>query len=278
MNNYKIVYNDELYHHGILGQKWGTRNGPPYPLDAGDHSAAEKKAGYTKSIKGNSGSNKSSFRTRRLEKAVEANKRDVADLRKHGFHKEADAVAKVGEKNQQKLNKSRERDANGLTDEQKAKLKTAAKIGAAAAVTGLAAYGAYKYLQLGETEIHNNIIGVGQKSVNKLVSEKKAFVKQTMADIKSVGENSTYSMSNIPGHEVDNFTYSIGPRGSAEAQAKAGEIMTSANQKLQDYNAQISRTKDFFESYARDTSRKASVADKAKAANQVLKRKRLRYE
>ena len=33
-----------LAHHGILGQKWGKRNGPPYPLDAEDHSAAEKRA------------------------------------------------------------------------------------------------------------------------------------------------------------------------------------------------------------------------------------------
>lgn len=34
--------NAELYHHGIEGQKWGIRNGPPYPLD-GD-SRKERKA------------------------------------------------------------------------------------------------------------------------------------------------------------------------------------------------------------------------------------------
>lgn len=35
----------DLVHHGIKGQKWGKRNGPPYPLNASDHSTAEKKAG-----------------------------------------------------------------------------------------------------------------------------------------------------------------------------------------------------------------------------------------
>ena len=33
--------NNELYHHGILGQRWGERNGPPYPLRGGMHTDLE---------------------------------------------------------------------------------------------------------------------------------------------------------------------------------------------------------------------------------------------
>lgn len=50
MGYYLIMSSGELYHHGILGQKWGQRNGPPYPLGSGDHSAREEKAGWKKSL------------------------------------------------------------------------------------------------------------------------------------------------------------------------------------------------------------------------------------
>ena len=40
----KYIPKKELVHHGIKGQEWGKTNGPPYPLDYADHSAAEKKA------------------------------------------------------------------------------------------------------------------------------------------------------------------------------------------------------------------------------------------
>ena len=37
-----MIYANELYHHGIRGQKWGVRNGPPYPLKGGMYSGSEK--------------------------------------------------------------------------------------------------------------------------------------------------------------------------------------------------------------------------------------------
>lgn len=51
---YLVSYEEDcglaLYHHGVRGQEHGVRNGPPYPLARGAHSASERKAGWTKSL------------------------------------------------------------------------------------------------------------------------------------------------------------------------------------------------------------------------------------
>ncbi len=60
---------ESLEHHGILGQKWGRKQGPPYPLDSEDHSAAEKKAGWRKSLEG---------ATEKIKAATEKAKAEIA--------------------------------------------------------------------------------------------------------------------------------------------------------------------------------------------------------
>lgn len=57
-----MEFKNELYHHGIRGQRWGERNGPPYPLKSSSHSSSEKKAGWKKSL--NSSNNKASGKHR----------------------------------------------------------------------------------------------------------------------------------------------------------------------------------------------------------------------
>lgn len=49
-NDWRYYQDDYLAHHGIAGQKWGVRQGPPYPLAPSKHSAAENKAGWRRSI------------------------------------------------------------------------------------------------------------------------------------------------------------------------------------------------------------------------------------
>lgn len=110
----------ELYHHGIAGQRWGKRNGPPYPLSAGAHSASEKKAGWRKSLDRSSGSTSTKRSTSRSSGVTKAR-----------------TVKATGKKR-----------VSRFTPEQKAKAKkvaiTALKVAGAVAITAAAAYAGYK--------------------------------------------------------------------------------------------------------------------------------------
>lgn len=94
-----------LAHHGILGMKWGVKNGPPYPLGEEDHSAREKKSGYKKSLGGG--------RNEELYGKSSGSTKKSKPKEKKEFH---------------------------LTEGQ----KKAIKIGAAVAATALIAYGGYR--------------------------------------------------------------------------------------------------------------------------------------
>ena len=45
-----MEYNDYLKHWGILGMKWGQRNGPPYPLSKKQMNASERKQNNSKRV------------------------------------------------------------------------------------------------------------------------------------------------------------------------------------------------------------------------------------
>lgn len=65
----------DLQHHGILGQKWGKKNGPPYPLGGGDYSKTEQTEIYKARKKKNSIYNKKHF-----DEVLESDKTTLSTL------------------------------------------------------------------------------------------------------------------------------------------------------------------------------------------------------
>ena len=96
------AWREELYHHGIKGQKWGIQNGPPYPLDWDDHTAAEKRQ-MKKDAKD-------------IQKKLNKKEQEWVDARLERDYELSKATRVIQSKNKDTYNWSREELANALSD------------------------------------------------------------------------------------------------------------------------------------------------------------------
>lgn len=154
--------NNYLYHHGILGQEWGKRNGPPYPLGAEDHSRKEKKAGYQKSI------NKS----------------------KEGYQKSINRESGSSSKasNEKEIENWINKSHKGLDQNTKAKLIKAAKY------VGIIAGTAAASVAVGYLLSNKDILNSYAKAASKNMT---GHVDEGIFNINDTGANYTYSINEL---------------------------------------------------------------------------------
>ena len=64
--------NSDLQHHGVLGQKWGRKNGPPYPLNSSISTGSK-----LKNVKNSKGASAKGRLKKKSKAQVEAAKKDI---------------------------------------------------------------------------------------------------------------------------------------------------------------------------------------------------------
>lgn len=82
---------NELYHHGVIGMKWGKHNGPPYPLDAAGKEQLRQQKREERAAK--EAEKNESVGRERLENRIK---------RANASHKVDRLAAKIGDRNIQK--------------------------------------------------------------------------------------------------------------------------------------------------------------------------------
>lgn len=151
--SYQVIFTDELYHHGVKGQKWGIRR---YQNTDGSYKSGAK-GRYDDD--GSPGVNKS--------RSTSGSKSSV---------KGKSSKAKTGSKKETKASKSKG---------PKKKMSTKKKVAIGLGVTGaaLAAYGAYKYSNRIKDQAYKHRLATGSKEFDKLFDRSKDF--REMGDHKT---------------------------------------------------------------------------------------------
>ena len=159
-----------LAHHGILGQKWGKKNGPPYPLDGEDHSKSEKDAGYKKSLGGGRNEELYGRKKKSAMSKIDKKKTQKEEIDNHR-KKMVDHYKKIGDKEAAKIyEKASDR---MIADELQHRKNVKKAVIIAGTVVGLsaAAYIIYKRKGIGNLAAAKNFMGANSGDVAGLVSK-----------------------------------------------------------------------------------------------------------
>ena len=169
------MYYDELYHHGILGQKWGVRR---YQNKDGSYKPGAEGRYDGDDIKNKLSAAKKSLKEAKnglvVRKAKKHAEKAAAKEQKQA-EKEQKRAEKVAAKEQKQAEKEAAKKEFHLSDRQ----KKALKIGAAAVGTALAVYGAKKLYD------HIDATKKGKLLAEKLLSENRGDLEGA---VRSLGK------------------------------------------------------------------------------------------
>ena len=180
MWTYNYNYNNELYHHGIKGMKWGVRR---YQNPDGSLTAAGKKRYGDKSPYEVKTADGDTFRVSRGSKRNYNTKQSKVTKTWGEHYKEIDDNKIAAKKAKNQL----------TTEEKKARTKKAFKVGAVVASTALAAYGAYKVSEAVKSKAFNKALEIGSKASSDYM---KKYNRWNIDDLKTMeGLNRSNSLS-----------------------------------------------------------------------------------
>ena len=259
MNNELYSNNDYRYyslaHHGILGQKWGRKQGPPYPLDVSDHSAAEKKAGYTKSLDRKKNRQIKRINTMYDRSNMWTNKK-IAKLEAKGKTAKAN-VMKVMVKKNEEARKEKIDAINNMTSAKELRKSKMRDLGDAA-------FGGQMWMKNNAANMTTYFTRLNEYQAQRGMRWMSNFTRESTLKRMSAEEGYEYLRRKQVAGEVAASAYNAGRRLQKEQQRK--ENIRQTRQRIVDYNPS-KKTSD----PAMDAWKKASYAKTEAERDEYLK-------